>query len=148
LSTEVTQSGIKGNSDLFKLDRASFFVYVLLIPALIAYHALSRAKLIYFLPLIMLIIPLIQAISVRKRDDSFRFEPNMIASLGIFLILVIAGVALNYNSINYKIFVRDLLILLSPLIVFGFEIRFTTKPVKWMFVATVISYSAWVGFSA
>lgn len=144
---QQAQSGVNTARGLFKLDRASFFVYVLLIPALIAYHALSRAKLIYFLPLIMLLVPLIQAISIKRRDESLRFEPNMLVSLGLYLFLVLIGLGLNYSQIEYGNFIRDVLIILSPLIVFAFQMQFSEKHIKWLFVATVISYFAWVGFA-
>lgn len=138
-SNDILKSG-------FRLNRSSIFLYLLLIPSLIAYHVLDRAKLIYFIPVIMLVLFLLESLFTVKKEEGLKYEPNMVFSLALYIILMLLGLAINYDSLNYKIFVRDILIILSPLIVFTMKMSFNKKHIKWLFVASVISYFAWVGF--
>ncbi|QNL22931.1 O-antigen ligase family protein [Hyphobacterium sp. CCMP332] len=137
-SNQLVVSGIN-------INRSSFFLYILLIPSLIAYHAFDRAKLIYFIPVIMLALFLFENLFTTKKEKGLRFEPNMVFSLILYLTLMLVGLLLNYESINYKAFIRDILIILSPIIVFVMKMSFNENHIKWLFIASVISYFAWVG---
>ncbi len=138
-TNKIFHSGIR-------LNRSSIFLYVLLIPSLIAYHALDRAKLIYFIPVIMIVLFLLENILTNKKEEGMKYEPNMIFSLALYIILMLLGLGLNYDTLNYKVFIRDILIILSPIIVFTMKMSFNEKHIKWLFVASAVSYFAWVGF--
>ncbi|MEQ8358772.1 MAG: O-antigen ligase family protein [Cytophagales bacterium] len=137
-SIQLFNSGIK-------IKRSSLFLYFLLIPSLIAYHAFDRAKLIYFIPAIMIALFLFENLFSSGKERGLRFEPNMVFSLILYLTLMLTGLILNYESINYKAFIRDILIILSPIIVFIMKMSFNEQHIKWLFIASVISYFAWVG---
>ncbi len=130
-----------------KISKSSLFVYVLLIPSLVAYHALDRAKLIYFIPLIMLLLPMIFAISSKKgNEQTLKIEPNLIFAIVLYTVIAGLSILFNYDTLNYKILIRDILIIFSPLIVFSTEMRFNDRNIKFLFIAVIISYFTWVGF--
>ena len=125
------------------LKRADLLIYVFIIPSLILYHALDRAKFIYFLPLVFWVIILLTG--VYSKNKKIQIDRNTGIGLLVYLVLAMLSIVAGFWSIEYSMVLRDVLIFSSPLVLFLPYVRFTELHAKFLFIASIISYVAWVG---
>ncbi len=131
----------------FKLSVEDFLVFLLLGPSIFLYHSLSRAKFIYFIPLLFFVY-ILSSFLLRKDKRKFElygFDINIFNSVIIYVLVASLAILASSRIFSYEIVIRDILIIMSPLFIFFLEMRFKMRHVYFLFIIWVLSYVAWVG---
>ncbi len=128
------------------MKKADILVYFLIAPGLILYHALDRFKLIYFLPVIYLGIVFLS--SRYSSREKVKLDLNIGIGILLYLLMVFLSMGASFWNIKVEPALRDVLIFLSPLILFLPHVRFKMVHVKVLFISSILSYVAWVGLES
>lgn len=128
----------------WKLEISSLFVYLLFCPGVLLYHGLERFKFIYLVPFLFIFL----------YHWQFNFRLNLDVKVVRALLLYIGLVVLSSlnavlagHALSGSLWVRDLLIITSPLIVFSHQMTFTYRHGVVLFLVWLAAFFTWTGFS-
>lgn len=132
-------------------DPSHLFVYLLFIPLLLAYHAVTWFSLpemvraiFYFLPVYGLVVLFFYHFFAF--DRKIKVEPSYLYISFVYVLLVLIGNYLTYGELYISTFYRDIVIATLPLIFFTFDWKFTERQFNWIFLAAFLSFAIWHRF--
>lgn len=131
----------------FSVSLSNVFIYGMVIPSILLYHGLERAKFIYFLPLVFVSLVAVKSLTGGKEREiqKISIERNLVFSFLLYIIIASLSLAVSTQIYDEAVIIRDLIIISSPLIIFSFCMEFKLFHAKALFVAWVASYVLWVG---
>lgn len=138
---------MKNQCDIYKQKLLDFYVYILLGPSIFLWHFLDRNKIIYLLPFIFVVLVVTYNLVLAKSNsDKIHFKTRYIFVIIGYILICFLSIAFNLNS---NIFIsgiqRDMLIFLTPLIIYGYDLKYRFNHIIYLFFVAICSYFAIVG---
>jgi O-Antigen ligase len=138
---------VNGKQQELTFALEDILVYVFIGPSIVIYHAFERAKFIYFVPLIYVIFIFTYVFLIKGKGNlrHIALDKNLLFSTGLFIFISLFGYLLSFRIYDQSVVIRDFLILLSPLVVFMFNQKFSINHIYYLFFCSLLSYFLWIG---
>lgn len=112
------------------------FVYILFAPLFFIYSGFEVSAPLY------LVIPLFFIIDVYVRKNLDRqIDRNLAKSLLMYLLMILISVIVSINDLHFKVLIRDVIIISSPLLLFSYYgLTFDTKHIICLFLVSFLGF--------